>query len=53
MIRAVYTRENKPRITQSAAYVSRELSHLYEHGLSKELVPFIRAVRGLHKPRIV
>ena len=24
-IRAVYTRENKPRITQSTAYVSREL----------------------------
>ena len=24
-IRAVYTTENKPRITQSAAYVSREL----------------------------
>ena len=45
-IRAVYTRENKPRITQSAAYVSRELSHLYEHGLSKELV------RGLRKPRL-
>ena len=38
-------RENKPRITQSAAYVSRELSHLYGHSLSKELV------RGLRKPR--
>ena len=44
-IRAVYTRENKPRITQSAAYLSRELSHLYEHGLYKKLV------RGLRKPR--
>ena len=43
--RAVYTRENKPRITQSAAYVSRELSHLYGHSLSKELI------RGLRKPR--
>ena len=43
--RAVYTRENKPRITQSAAYLSRELSHLYEHGLYKKLV------RGLRKPR--
>ena len=36
------------------------LSHLYGHSLSKELVaelfelfvPFIRAVRGFHKPRI-
>ena len=44
-IRAVYTRENTPRITHSAAYVSRELSHLYGHSLSKELV------RGLRKPR--
>ena len=43
--RAVYTRENKPRITQSAAFVSRELSHLYGHDLHKQLV------RGLRKPR--
>ena len=32
-IRAVYTRENKPRITQSAAYVSRELSHSYDNSV--------------------
>ena len=44
-IRAVYTRENKPQITEYAAYESRELSHLYGHSLSKELV------RGLRKPR--
>ena len=52
--RAVYTRENKQRVRQSAAYASRELSHLYEHGLYKKLVraanvlfvPFIRAVRS-------
>ena len=43
--RAVYTRENKPRITQSAAYVSHKLGHLYDHGLHKKLV------HGLHKPR--
>ena len=43
--RAVYTRESKPRITQSSACVSRELSHLYDHGLYKNLV------RGLRKPR--
>ena len=45
VIRAVYTRENKPRITQSASYVSRELSHLYDNSLYKKLV------RGLRKPR--
>ena len=39
-IRAVYTRENKPQI----GYVSHELSHLYGHSLSKELI------RGLRKP---
>ena len=43
-IRAVYTRENKQRIRRSAAYLSRQLSHLYEHGLYKKLV------RGLCKP---
>ena len=43
--RAVYTRENKPRIRQSAAYLSRELSHLYEHASYKKLVG------GLRKPR--
>ena len=43
--RAIYTREIKPRITQSEAYVSRELSHLYDHGLHKKLA------RGLRKPR--
>ena len=44
-IRAVYARENKPWIRQSAAYLSRELSHLYEHVLYKKLV------HGLRKPR--
>ena len=44
--RAVYTRENKAWIKQSAAYLSRELSHLYEHGLHKKLI------RGLRKPRM-
>ena len=43
--RAVYTGENKPRIRQSAAYLSRELGHLYEHGSYKKLV------RSLRKPR--
>ena len=43
--RAVYTRENKPRIRQSAAYISRGLNHLYDHGLYKNLV------RGLRGPR--
>ena len=44
-IRAVYTRENKPRITQFAAYVSRELRHSYDNSVYKKLV------RGLCRPR--
>ena len=30
--RAVYTRENKPRLTLAAAYIRRERKHLYEYG---------------------
>ena len=62
-IRAVYTRENKPRLTLAAAYVSRERNCLYEYKLpgqdktrlekavNVDFVPFIRVVRGLRKPR--
>ena len=62
-IRAVYTRENKPRLTLAAAYVSRERNYLYEYKLpgqdktrlekavNVDFVPFIRGVRGLCKPR--
>ena len=32
-IRAVYARENKPRLTLAAVYIERELGHLYECGL--------------------
>ena len=32
---AIYTKKNKPRITQAAAYIRRELDHLYECGLYK------------------
>ena len=39
--RAVYTRESKPRITQSAAYVS----HLYDNSLYKKLVRGLRKLR--------
>ena len=63
--RAVYTRENKPRLTLAAAYVSRERNCLYEYKLpgqdktwlekavnvNVDFVPFIRVVRGLRKPR--
>ena len=61
--RAVYTRENEPRLTLAAAYVSRERNYLYEYKLpgqdkprlekavNVEVVPFIRGVRGLRKPR--
>ena len=61
--RAVYTRENKPRLTLAAAYVSRERNYLYEYKLpgqdkprlekavNIDFVRFIRGVRGLRKPR--
>ena len=61
--RAVYTRENKPRLTLAAAYVSRERNYLYEYKLpgqdkprleeavNVDFVPFIRGFRGLRKPR--
>ena len=61
--RAVYTRENKPRLTLAAAYVSRERNYLCEYKLlgqdktrlekavNVDFVPFIRGVRGLRKPR--
>ena len=32
-IRAVYTRENKPRLTLAAAYTRRKRNDLYEYGL--------------------
>ena len=32
-IRAVYTKENKPRLTLAAAYIRRKRNHLYEYGL--------------------
>ena len=59
----VYTRENKPRLTLAAAYVSRERNYLYEYKLPGQdkprlekavnvnFVPFIRGVRGLRKSR--
>ena len=34
-IRAIYTKKSKPRIAQTAAYIRRELDHLYECGLYK------------------
>ena len=61
-IRAVYTRENKPRLALAAAYVSRERNYLYEYKLpgqdkprlekavNVDFVPFIRGVRGLRRP---
>ena len=64
-IRAVYTRENKPRLTLAAAYVSRERNYLYEYKLpgqdkprlekavNLDFVPFIRGVRVLCKPRLI
>ena len=65
IIRVVYTRENKLRLTLAAAYVSRERNYLYEYILPGQdktrlekavnvgFVPFIRVVRGLRKPRLI
>ena len=62
-IRAVYTRENKPRLTLAAAYIIRKRNYLYEYKLqgqdkprlekavNVDFVPFIRGVRVLCKPR--
>ena len=61
--RAVYTRENKPRLTLASAYIIRERNYLYENKLpgqdkpwlekavNVDFVPFIRGVRVLCKPR--
>ena len=61
--RAVYTRENKPRLTLAVAYIIRERNYLYEYKLpgqdkprlekavNVDFVPFIRGVRVLCKPR--
>ena len=62
-IRAVYTRENKPRLTLAAAYIIRERNYLYGYKLpgqdkpqldkavNVDFVPFIRGLRVLCKPR--
>ena len=63
--RAVHTRENKPRLTLAAAYIIRERNYLYEYkfqgqdkprlekAVNVDLVPFIRSVRVLCKPRLI
>ena len=57
--RAVYTRENKPRLTLAATYIIRERNYLYEYKLqgqdkprlekavNEDFVPFIRGIRVL------
>ena len=56
-IRAVYTRENKPRITQSKADVSTKSSFAAyvsrERAFCTNRVHINGSVRGLSKPRIV
>ena len=32
---AVYTRENRPQLTLTEAYIRRERNHLYKYGLQK------------------
>ena len=60
--RAVYTRENKPRLTLAAAYIIRERNYLYEDKLIGQIkprlekavkvdfVPLIQGVRVSRKP---
>ena len=62
-IRAVYTRENKPRLTLATAYIIRERNYLYEYilpgqdkprlekAVNVDFVSFIRVVRVSCKPR--
>ena len=62
-IRAVYTGENKPRLTLAAADIRRERNYLYEYKLpgqdkpqlekavNVDFVPFIRSVHVLCKPQ--
>ena len=61
--RAVYTRENNPRLTLAAAYIIRERNYLHEcklpgqdkprleKAVNVDFVPFIRGVCVLCKPR--
>ena len=63
--RAVYRRENKPRLTLAVAYIIRKRNYLFECKLpgqdkprlekpvNVDFVPFIRGVRVLCKPRLI
>ena len=63
--RAIYTREDKPRLTLAAAYIIHERNYLYEYKLqgqdkpqldkavNVDFVPFIRGARVLCKPRLI
>ena len=65
LIRAVYTRENKPRLTLASAYIIRERNYLYQYKLpgqdkpwlekavNVDFVPFIGGVRVLCRPRLI
>ena len=49
-IRAIYTRENKPRLTIAAAYIRRERNHLYEYGLYQTRTARINGSRLSSRP---
>ena len=63
--RAVYTRENKLRITLAAEYIILERNYLHEYNLpgqdkprlekavNVDFVPFIRGVCAMCKPRLI
>ena len=48
--RAVYTRENKLRLTLAAAYKRRETKHLYEYGLYLTRTARINGSRLISRP---
>ena len=49
-IRAVYTRDNKPRLTLASAYIRGERNHLYECGLHKMRTAGINGSRLSPRP---
>ena len=47
---AVYTRQNKSRLTRVEAYISCERNHLYEYGLHKTRTAGINGSRLSSRP---
>ena len=47
-IRAVYTRENTPRLTLAAAFIIRERNYLYEYKLPGQDKPRLEKAVNVH-----